>query len=326
MYLLQDHICNYKLNNTEYNLLMLYALLGLTMLIVDDLEAIFLSIELQSLSLYLLLGLKKNSVYSIESGLKYFILGALSAGYFLLGIVFLNVLFVLIVLFIVFYFFFIFFSKKKNSRFQPLAKLKKFLESCTLFFQLTPTEVQVELTTILRAALQLLDELEPVIAVDMEVIVAAKEAIKKLYYDGGYRPSSKGSYKHLSPALLDHEYDDFLYLEKISLIREKLSHKRSALSLQNSGPAIRALSELEALDRILKVFVDSRVDKQKAHEFLYDLGNSGIIYKSQQLARRLEWSRETHELVVYLCTGFLFDCLLMAFTYLITFFPKPPKR
>ena len=33
----------------------------------------------------MLSGFKKNSIYSIESGLKYFILGALSAAYFLLG-------------------------------------------------------------------------------------------------------------------------------------------------------------------------------------------------------------------------------------------------
>jgi hypothetical protein len=65
---------------------MLYTILGLTMLItVNDFGAIFLALELQSLSLYMLSGYKKNSIYSIESGLKYFILGALSASYFLLG-------------------------------------------------------------------------------------------------------------------------------------------------------------------------------------------------------------------------------------------------
>jgi NADH:ubiquinone oxidoreductase subunit 2 (subunit N) len=51
----------------------------------NDFGTIFLAIELQSLSLYMLAGFKKNSIYSIESGLKYFILGALSAAYFLLG-------------------------------------------------------------------------------------------------------------------------------------------------------------------------------------------------------------------------------------------------
>ena len=86
MYLLQDYIIEYKVNNTEYDLLMLYAILGLTMLIsANDFATIFLALELQSLSLYMLSGFKKNSIYSIESGLKYFIVGALSAAYFLLG-------------------------------------------------------------------------------------------------------------------------------------------------------------------------------------------------------------------------------------------------
>jgi hypothetical protein len=86
MYLLQDYIIEYKINSTEYDLLMLYAILGLTMLITaNDFGTIFLALELQSLSLYMLSGFKKNSIYSIESGLKYFILGALSAAYFLLG-------------------------------------------------------------------------------------------------------------------------------------------------------------------------------------------------------------------------------------------------
>jgi NADH:ubiquinone oxidoreductase subunit 2 (subunit N) len=86
MYLLQDYIIEYKINSTEYDLLMLYAILGLTMLITaNDFGTIFLALELQSLSLYVLAGFKKNSIYSIESGLKYFILGALSAAYFLLG-------------------------------------------------------------------------------------------------------------------------------------------------------------------------------------------------------------------------------------------------
>lgn len=86
MYLLQDYIIDYRINSTEYELIMLYAILGLTMLITaNDFGTIFLALELQSLSLYILAGFKKNSVYSIESGLKYFILGALSTAYFLLG-------------------------------------------------------------------------------------------------------------------------------------------------------------------------------------------------------------------------------------------------
>jgi len=83
MYLLQDYIIDYRITNTEYNLLILYAILGLTMLITaNDFGTIFLALELQSLSLYILAGFKKNSVYSIESGLKYFNLGAFSSAFF----------------------------------------------------------------------------------------------------------------------------------------------------------------------------------------------------------------------------------------------------
>nr|YP_009495463.1 hypothetical protein [Eunotia naegelii]AWQ64110.1 hypothetical protein [Eunotia naegelii] len=88
MYLLQDYnTIEYKVNSTEYDLLMLCGILSLTMLIklINDFGTIFLALELQSLSLYMLSKFKKNSIYSIESRLKYFILGALFTAYFLLG-------------------------------------------------------------------------------------------------------------------------------------------------------------------------------------------------------------------------------------------------
>jgi NADH-quinone oxidoreductase subunit N len=86
MYLLQDYTVEYKIKSAESYLLMLYAMLGLTMLvIVMDFGVIFLTLVVQSLSLYMLSGFKRNSIYSIESGLKYFILGAFSAACFLLG-------------------------------------------------------------------------------------------------------------------------------------------------------------------------------------------------------------------------------------------------
>ena len=45
----------------------------------------YLAIELQSLSLYVLAAIKRNSLVSAESGVKYFILGALSSGILLYG-------------------------------------------------------------------------------------------------------------------------------------------------------------------------------------------------------------------------------------------------
>ena len=50
-----------------------------------NLILLYLSIELFSLSLYILASINKNSEYSTEAGLKYFILGSLSSGLLLFG-------------------------------------------------------------------------------------------------------------------------------------------------------------------------------------------------------------------------------------------------
>jgi NADH-quinone oxidoreductase subunit N len=51
----------------------------------NDFLTAYLSLELSSLALYILASFKKTSSYSIESGLKYFIIGAISSAFFLLG-------------------------------------------------------------------------------------------------------------------------------------------------------------------------------------------------------------------------------------------------
>ena len=50
-----------------------------------DLISLYLAIELQSLSFYVLAAFKRNDEFSTEAGLKYFILGALSSGFLLFG-------------------------------------------------------------------------------------------------------------------------------------------------------------------------------------------------------------------------------------------------
>jgi NADH-quinone oxidoreductase subunit N len=50
-----------------------------------DFVSFYLALELQSLSFYILASFKKDSAFSTESGLKYFILGALSSGFLLFG-------------------------------------------------------------------------------------------------------------------------------------------------------------------------------------------------------------------------------------------------
>jgi len=47
--------------------------------------SIYLAIELQTLTLFILAALKRDSAYSTEAGLKYFVLGAVSSGVFLFG-------------------------------------------------------------------------------------------------------------------------------------------------------------------------------------------------------------------------------------------------
>jgi NADH:ubiquinone oxidoreductase subunit 2 (subunit N) len=50
-----------------------------------DLISLYLAIELQSLSFYVITAFQRNNEFSIEAGLKYFILGALSSGFLLFG-------------------------------------------------------------------------------------------------------------------------------------------------------------------------------------------------------------------------------------------------
>jgi len=75
-----------KCNIIEFFILILLSILGLCMLISSyDLISMYLSIETQSLCLYTLAAIKRNSAFSTEAGLKYFILGALSSGLILFG-------------------------------------------------------------------------------------------------------------------------------------------------------------------------------------------------------------------------------------------------
>jgi NADH-quinone oxidoreductase subunit N len=70
----------------EFVLLALFAVAGLLVLIsAYDLLVVYLAVELQSLSLYVLAAMRRNSEFSTEAGLKYFVLGALSSGFLLFG-------------------------------------------------------------------------------------------------------------------------------------------------------------------------------------------------------------------------------------------------
>jgi len=70
----------------EYPLMMLFATLGMLLMIsANDLIALYMGVELQSLSLYVLAAFRRDNTRSSEAGLKYFVLGALSSGMLLYG-------------------------------------------------------------------------------------------------------------------------------------------------------------------------------------------------------------------------------------------------
>jgi len=71
----------------EYPVLIVLATLGMLMMVsANDLLAVYLGLELQSLCLYVLAAFNRDKVRSAEAGLKYFVLGALSSGMMLYGI------------------------------------------------------------------------------------------------------------------------------------------------------------------------------------------------------------------------------------------------
>ena len=75
-----------KLDRFEYPVLIVLATLGMSMMLAaNDLIALYMGLELQSLALYVLAAFNRDSVRSTEAGLKYFVLGALSSGLLLYG-------------------------------------------------------------------------------------------------------------------------------------------------------------------------------------------------------------------------------------------------
>lgn len=75
-----------QVNSFEFPILVMLTILGTLLLISSyDLISMYLAIELQSFCSYILSSFKRNSEFSAESGLKYFILGAFSSGFLLFG-------------------------------------------------------------------------------------------------------------------------------------------------------------------------------------------------------------------------------------------------
>ena len=73
----------------EYYALTLFAIAGMMLIAVaTDLLVIFLALEVFSLALYVLTGLRRREVSSTEGAFKYFLLGGFASAFFLYGIAF----------------------------------------------------------------------------------------------------------------------------------------------------------------------------------------------------------------------------------------------
>jgi NADH-quinone oxidoreductase subunit N len=77
-----------KISNhvAEYYAIILFSLAGVILMVsYYNLTMLFIGIEIMSVSLYILAGIKKNDFASNEAALKYFLMGAFSTGFLLFG-------------------------------------------------------------------------------------------------------------------------------------------------------------------------------------------------------------------------------------------------
>jgi NADH-quinone oxidoreductase subunit N len=82
----QDYMVRRDLLRFEYPILITLAVVGMMVMVSSaDLITLYMGLELQSLSLYVVASLRRDSAKSSEAGLKYFTLGALSSGLLLYG-------------------------------------------------------------------------------------------------------------------------------------------------------------------------------------------------------------------------------------------------
>ncbi|CUH80431.1 NADH-quinone oxidoreductase subunit N [Tritonibacter multivorans] len=82
----QEYMSRRDMLRFEYPLLVALSAVGMMVMVsAGDLMALYMGLELQSLALYVVAALRRDSVKSTEAGLKYFVLGALSSGLLLYG-------------------------------------------------------------------------------------------------------------------------------------------------------------------------------------------------------------------------------------------------
>ncbi len=82
----KDYMLRRGLLRFEFPILVTLSVVGMMMMVsAGDLMALYMGLELQSLALYVLATMRRDSQKSAEAGLKYFVLGALSSGMLLYG-------------------------------------------------------------------------------------------------------------------------------------------------------------------------------------------------------------------------------------------------
>jgi NADH-quinone oxidoreductase subunit N len=82
----QDYMLRRGLLRFEFPILVTLAVVGMMVMVsAGDLIVLYMGLELQSLALYVVAALRRDSAKSTEAGLKYFVLGALSSGLLLYG-------------------------------------------------------------------------------------------------------------------------------------------------------------------------------------------------------------------------------------------------
>ena len=80
------YMLRHNLGRFEYPILIIFSVVGMMFMVsANDLMILYLGLELQSLALYVVASMRRESLKSTEAGMKYFVLGALSSGLLLYG-------------------------------------------------------------------------------------------------------------------------------------------------------------------------------------------------------------------------------------------------
>lgn len=83
----KDYFEKFSSNVAEYIALMLFSLVGVfAMVSFQNLSMLFIGIEIMSVCMYILAGIKKKNLLSNEAALKYFLMGCFATGFLLFGI------------------------------------------------------------------------------------------------------------------------------------------------------------------------------------------------------------------------------------------------